>query len=339
MDETTISSAPEGAAPVDFTPMSEDEGDRAIENILAGNAPAKADHVAEGEAQPGAETSTEEDEPLVITDENENPQQIEHAPAKPQTVGHDAMVALEDGRQISVGELIRGTMFQRDYTFKLDGLKKQANDFATWQNTEVQRISQYRDQVLALAQKYVPQPPDRSMLDPNSPNYDFLGYMEQQARYETAMEEVGTLNQQKQADEQAFKERYEADMAKSRVQQLEMFYLGAPKLRDKTQREAFFQDVRNIVPAAYKLDPEELLGLENSGTMLMLYDAIRYRKALAESKKVAQELPAAPKLQGRQRATPQSDQQRDASGRFASLRATGSVEAADRAIEAILSRQ
>lgn len=340
MDEATITSGGDAvAAPVEVTSLSRDEGASAIEKILTGGAPAKADNGAEGEARTSTTTSDEEDDPLVITDDDDDTVETVQAPAKPVDVGDDHMVTLQDGKQISLGELKRNNMFNRDYTFKLEGLKKQANEFTAWQQSEVQRIQEYRDQVLAYARQRMPQPPDRSMADPNSPNYDPFTYQAEQVRYENEVGELTAIQRGKLAEQQAEQERQEAHAAQNRVKELEAFYLALPKLRDETKRNAFFQDVRTIVPQVYGLNAEEILALENSGAMRMVHDAIAYRKALQAGKKVVQDLPGRPKLEGRQRSSPQADQARDMQGRFKALRENnGSFDAAQKAIEAILSR-
>jgi hypothetical protein len=339
MDETTIPSAPEGAAPVEPVSLSRDEGASAIEKILSGGAPSKEDNAAEGEAQTSTKASDEEDEPLVIAEDDDDAGETAQTPAQPQEPGDDTLVTLSNGQKISLGELKKDPFLRRDYTFKLEGLKKQANDFTAWQQAEVQRIQAYRDQVLSYARQRMPQPPDRSMADPNSPNYDPFTYQAEQVRYDNEVAELTAIERGKLAEQQAEQERQEAQAAQNRVQELERFYLALPKLRDETKRNAFFQDVRTIVPQVYNLNAEEILALENSGAMRMVHDAIKYQKALRAGKKVAEELPGKPKLEGRQRSSPAADQSRDMQGRFKALRENnGSFDAAQKAIEAILSR-
>lgn len=338
MDDTTITPVGDDAAPVDNAPMSEDEGDRAIENFLSGGALPKGDNAAEEEAPTGSDTPDGDDEELVIhADDDPDQQQDEKAPA-PATVGDDFMVTLQDGQQISLGDLKRNNLFQRDYTFKLEGHKKQVQEFEAWKSAELQKITQHRDQVLAYAEQHMPQPPDPSMMDQTSPNYDPIGYMEQQHQYQQVVGRLNAISRQKQAEQLEAQRHQEAEAEQRRQYEKERLFLALPKLRDKEKQSAFFADVRKYVPEVYNLDANEILELENSGAMMMVHDAIEYRKALARGKAAVKDLPGKPRLEGRQRSTPQTQQARDAQGRFEALRKTGSVEAADRAIEAFFSR-
>lgn len=340
MEDTTISSGLEAAAPVDMTPMSEDEGERAIESILSGSAPAKADTVAEEKAPASAEASVEDDDTLVIADEDDGGiQETAQAPAQPVEPGDDFLVTLSDGQKISLGELKKSPWFQRDYTFKQEGLKKEKTEFDTWKNTEVQRITQQRDAVLAYAQQHMPQEPDPSMMDSASPNYNPLEYMEQRTRYERTMGQLSAIWEQQQAEQrQAFEQQHQQAQALKAQEQVKL-YQALPKLKDEAKKTAFIEDIKTILPKAYGISAEEVLSLNSAAAMHIVHDALAYRKALERGKAVVKELPAKPKLEGRQRSNPASDLERDAQGRFKALRETGSIEAADRAIEALLSRK
>lgn len=340
MEDTTISSGQAAAAPVELTPMSEDEGDRAIESILSGSALPKGDTVAEGEAPPSAELSDDDGQTLVIDDEdNGSTQETAQAPELPAEPGDDILVTLSDGQKISLGELKKSPFLQRDYTFKTEGHKKAVSEFETWKNTEVQRISQQRDAVLAYAQQHMPQAPDESMMDSSSPNYNPLEYMEQRTRYERTMGQLSTIWEQQQAEQRQAFEQQQQQAQSLRAQEQVKLYQALPKLKDEARKTAFIEDIKTILPKAYGISAEEVLGLNSAAAMHIVHDALAYRKALERGKAVVKELPAKPKLEGRQRSNPASDLERDAQGRFKALRETGSIEAADRAIEALLSRK
>jgi hypothetical protein len=52
-------------------------------------------------------------------------------------------------------------------------------------------LQEQRDFILQVAQQYVPQPPDRSLLDRNSPNFDPITYAALKAEYD---DRIGVLN-------------------------------------------------------------------------------------------------------------------------------------------------
>jgi hypothetical protein len=53
-------------------------------------------------------------------------------------------------------------------------------------------LQEQRDFILQVAQQYIPQPPDRSLLDRNSPNFDPITYAALKAEYD---DRIGVINQ------------------------------------------------------------------------------------------------------------------------------------------------
>lgn len=340
MDDTTISPVGNDAAPVELTPMSEDEGDRAIESLLSGGALPKGDNAAAEKAQPSAELSDEDGQTLVIDDEDDaGSDETAQAPAQPVEPTDDILVTLSDGQKISLGELKKSPFLQRDYTFKQEGHKKQVQEFEAWKTAEAQRISQQRDAVLAYAQQHMPQEPDPSMMDSSSPNYNPLEFLEQRTRYDRTMGQLNAIWQEREAEQHQAQAEQQKQVQSIRAQEQVKLYQALPKLKDEAKKSAFIEDIKTILPKSYGISAEEVLGLNSAAAMHIVHDALAYRKALERGKAVVKELPAKPKLEGRQRSTPMSDHARDEQGRFKALRETGSVEAADRAIEAFFSRK
>lgn len=339
MDDTTIPSGQEAAAPVELGPMSEDEGDRAIESLLSGGALPKGDNAAEEKAQQGAELSDEDGQTLVIDDEDEVSQETAQAPEAPKEPGDDTLVTLSDGSKISLGELKKDPWLKRDYNFKTERHAKAVQEFEALKQAEVQRISQQRDAVLAYAQQHMPQPPDESMTDSSSPNYDPFTYLELKNKYDRTMGQLNAMWQEREAEQQQAQAEQQKQVQSIRAQEQAKLYQALPKLKDEAKKNAFIEDIKTILPKSYGITAEEVLSLNSAAAMHIVHDALAYRKALERGRAVVKELPAKPKLEGRQRSTPMSDHARDEQGRFKALRETGSVEAADRALEAFFSRK
>lgn len=339
MEDTTISSGLAAATPVELTPMSEDEGERAIESFLSGDALPKGDNVAEEKAPTDA-NSDEEDALVINADEDDGQtQETAQAPAQPQEPGDEILVTLSDGQKISLGELKKSPFLHRDYTFKTESHKRAVQEFEARKSAEEQRISQQRDAVLAYAQQHMPQPPDMSMMDSSSPNYNPLEFIEQRTRYEQTMGQLNAIWQEREAEQHALAEQQQQQAQALRAQEQVKLYQALPKLKDEAKRNAFIEEIKTILPKSYGIKAEEVLGLNSAAAMHIVHDALAYRKALARGQAVVKELPTKPKLEGRQRSHPASDLERDAQGRFKALRETGSVAAADAAIEAFLLRK
>lgn len=339
MDETTTIS-PE-TAPVELSPMSESEGERAIANLLDGNL-GKPDPAQSREAQTGTEVSDDDTEGLVFeSDEEGDEPEGQQAPAAP-AIGDDFMVTLKDGEQISLGDLKRNNLFQSDYSRKTEELKAERErvqqETRQWREAEERTLIEKRNAVIALAQHFLPQEPNPEMLDQSSPNYDPVGYMMAEADYKRRMANLNGVLTQKQAEEKAAWEQSQAAAAESFKAERADLFKRLPKFQDDNKRAAFLTEAQTMLKSVYGIDPGEIGQIQRSAYMHILHDAVQFQKLKAKGAQTVKDLPSAPKLEGRQRSTPQTDQARDAEGRFQALRKTGSVEAADKAIEAFLLR-
>jgi hypothetical protein len=158
------------------------------------------------EGEPEAEEATEEaaDEK---TDEEDGPEEV----AGGKFAADAANVRLKDGTVISVQDLKRGYLSQQSFTRGTqDNAKERETLAATKAEVEqyARSLQEQRDFILQVAQQYVPQPPDRSLLDRNSTNFDPVTYAALKAEYD---DRIGVLNQlhgaSKSEQEKAAKEQ------------------------------------------------------------------------------------------------------------------------------------
>lgn len=339
MDATTIS---QETAPVELSPMSEDQGERAIESLLSGNL-AQPDPVPAKEAPAGTE-AVEDDELAGLSIESDDEGgEPEGEPAPAQTIGDDFMVTLSDGQQISLGDLKRNNLFQRDYSRKTEELKTERarveQENRQWREAEEKTLVERRNAILTLAQHFLPQEPNPEMLDQNSPNYDPIGYMTADQDYKrrvTALQ--GVLAQQEQ-ETKAQQEKQQAEARQAFANEHAEFRNRLPKFKDQAKADVFFSEASGILESVYKIDPNVIGRIRTAAELHILHDAVQFQKLKAKGAQAVKQLPSAPKLEGRQRSTPMTEQARDERGRFEALRKTGSVEDADRAIEALLLRK
>jgi len=88
-------------------------------------------------------------------------------------------VRLKDGTVISVQDLKRGFLSQQSFTRGTQDNAKERETLSS-QKAEVEQyarsLQEQRDFILQVAQQYIPQPPDRSLLDRNSTNFDPVTY-------------------------------------------------------------------------------------------------------------------------------------------------------------------
>lgn len=330
----TDTTAPSGS--VEATPMSFDEGVSAIENLL-GDVP-DTDSVEDARAKPAAEVTEapagDEDDALLSALDDGNEGETETTePAAPAPVPDTATVTLEDGTTISIADLKTNHMFQRVFTKKTEELARHKEqleaDYKAKVSEAENEIRQKRDLILDNYHLIVPKEPS---YDPNDP----VGYIEEMAQYQERMKMLNTLWQQKQQEEQKTTEQQQAQMAEYMAEQKQLLVQKLPHLKDDGKREAFKKDVADIGGKVYGVTPEEVSQIADARYMQILHDAIAYQKLKAKAAAVQKQVVAKPKLVQQQRMAPQTIQERDRQGRFESLRKSGSIDAAARAIEALL---
>jgi hypothetical protein len=341
MENTTTS--PE-TGPVADAPLSFDEGVSAIANLLDDD-PETPDLKTPQEA-PKAKTEeasadvADDDEDLDLQFDDADEEDGAEAEPAPSAVTDETEVTLEDGTKISIGQLKRNNLFQADYSRKTEALKAEKAQIQAEVDRRIteehQKIQQERELVWAYAQHHMPQPPDPSLMDSTSPNYNPLEYIEQNTKYEQAMGRVQVIWQRKQAEEQqAFQQQQEQAKAR-RAEELTKLHKALPFLTDSAKREEFKKDITEVVAKAYGFDPAELLLSEDHRILVALRDLARFQKLKAKSKPVREQIAATPKLEPKQRRNPVTEHQRDRHGRFQTLRSSGSLDAAARAIESLL---
>lgn len=334
MPDTTAPSGSVDASPVS---MSFDEGVSAIENLL-GDVPEK-DSVEDAKAKPAAEVTDaplvgDEDDALLSALDDGNEEVTEPSePVAPAVVPDTATVTLEDGTTISIADLKTNHMFQRVFTKKTEELKAERIALHEEHQRKVSEaeneIRQKRDLILENYHLIVPKEP---AYDPNDP----VGYIEDMAHYQERMKMLNSLWQQKQQEEQKTTEQREAEMAEFMATQKQLLVQKLPHLKDDGKREAFKKDISEIGGKVYGVTPEEVSQIADARYMQILHDAIAYQKLKAKAADVQKQVVAKPKLVQQQRMAPQTVQERDRQGRFESLRKSGSIDAAARAIEALL---
>jgi hypothetical protein len=316
--------------------MSFDEGVSAIENLL-GDIP-ETDSVEDAKAKPAAEVvespEGDEDDALLSALDDGNEGEPETAePVAPAAIPDTATVTLEDGTTISIAELKTGHMFQRVFTKKTEEFarykEQQDAEFKAKVSEAENEIRQKREQILENWHLIVPKEP---VYDPNDP----VGYIEDMAHYQDRMKMLNSLWQQKQQEEQKTTEQREAEQAEFLATQRQLLVQKLPHLKDDGKREAFKKDISEIGGKVYGVTPEEVSQIGDARYMQILHDAIAYQKLKAKAATVQKQVVAKPKLVQQQRMAPQTIQERDRQGRFESLRKSGSIDAAARAIEALL---
>jgi len=337
MTDTTTS--PSGT--VDNAPLSFDEGVNAIAGLLDDDPvtdPVKtevakpSDPAAVADPAPGPDDISDDD---LVLDDADLGDLAPAAPEAPSTVNDETEVTLDDGTKISIGQLKRNNLYQRDYSQKTEALaqqRKQLEQEIQQRVSEAERdIAQRRDLILENWQLIVPAKPDMQLLQT-----DPLAYIEQQALYEQRIGQLNALHQSKQQESQQAQERqqeeYQRRMAEQKAKTLEVL----PHLKDAAKLKSFYDDVSAIGQGVYGVTPDEFKSIDDHRYYRILHDAIQYQKIRQKAASVQKQVATKPKLVQQQRQPQQAIQNRDRQGRFEALRQTGSIDAAAKSIEDLI---
>ena len=316
--------SPSGTAD-DTAPLSFDQGVDALSNLDLD--PATPDPQEDQDADAQEDTG---DEPALdaeaTAEDDETTDEPEEVAAGGKFVSRDAKVRLDDGTVISVGELARNNLFQRDYSRKTEEHK------AVVQETQAARerigevalqIAAQRDFLLQVMPKYGPQPPDRAMMDT-----DPIGYMQAKEAFEEASRDYGQMMAAQQADQQRTQSERAEAIESHKAEQRKLLFEKIPEFKDPRVYGQFWTAANDIMVKHYGFKPEELANLVDHRFYPVMRDIVRLHKATAKAPQVtAQMQQKPPLLRGGKRDGQGANISREAANRKETLRKTGTFEA------------
>lgn len=324
------SDLPKGTA--DDAALSLDDGADAIENLFGDpEADLSEDDQAVNEAD--EESDAEGDEPEAEDDdeadaeEGDDQQEEQDGPseyASGRFAADNAKVTLDDGTVITVADLKRNNLFQRDYTRKTQELAEDRKNFQQVQQQVDQyalAIAQQRDFLAQAAQQFMPQPPDKAMRE-----YDPLGYQAAKEDYDERVRVLSQIQAQQHHQQQWAEHERQRQDAELRQQEAARLFEAMPELRDQKVYRKFWDEAVETV-ADYGFSAEELDQMLDHRFYKAVRDLAKYRKAKASQPKVKQDLQNRPKLiKGGKRMDPKAKTSREAQAKSERLRRTGRFE-------------
>jgi hypothetical protein len=317
---------PEGAA--DDGPLSFNEGVDAITNLFDGSDenPDEADEdVAEGDdsEDPEAETEGDEDEAggdEEDADEEDGPDEY----AGGRFASDNAKVTLKDGSTISVQELKRGFLAQQAFTRNSQELARERDAFRAEQeqvNATAQQIAAQRDFLLQVAQRFLPSPPDRSLMES-----DPYGYMQAKQDYEERVAALQHMNTLSQADRQRMEqEQARAQQAFVRQEQ-EALLQAMPELQSPDTYRQFWTDTVQTM-ADFGFSEDEIANVTDHRIYKVFRALSKFQKAQKAAPSVKEQVRGKPVMTGKKRMDPKAKLSREKQGASERLRKTGTFEA------------
>jgi len=209
--------------------------------------------------------------------------------------GFDAKVRLDDGSVITVGDLARNNLFQRDYTRKTTELAAERETFEA-QRSKVgqyaQAMAAERDFFLQVAQHFLPMPPDRSLIETEPRQY-----MAAKEAYEDSMQLIAQLQMQRQAELARHAEDVAIRSHGHRQGEAQRLFEAMPELKQPGVYKKFWQDAVETM-ADYGFSEAELNDAADHRLYRAMSDLIRLRRALKRAPDVPGEIEGRPRLFG-----------------------------------------
>jgi len=317
---------PEPGTAVDTTPQTYDEQVEGLADLL--DDPETPD-LKEGDQD--HEAATDDPEGEVAEDaEDVDGEQAEDGPQDDYAGGRfaadNAKVKLEDGTVISVADLKRNNLFQRDYTVKTTELaekRKQIDSRASEVDQLAQSLNQQREYVLWFAENYLPKQPN-----PSEMQTDPMGYLQRKEAWEQAQSVLNYFSQNKEAETRQKEEMTTKERAERARGEFAQLVEKAPELRDHAKRTSFFETAVKGAAEHYGFSESDIRQIEDHRMVLALRDALAYRRLKSKAPEVSKQVQKRPAMAtGGKRAAPGIKDVRARQDRSERLRRDGSFEA------------
>lgn len=339
---TTESDLPEEGTATDTidAPMSFADGVSGIADLiedpetdLQESAEAESAEQPEDDADDFTLEAEEDGEPEDVDEEaddqsDDGSEDVEYAGGR--FAADNAKVKLDDGTTITVGELRRNNLFQRDYTKKTTELKAERDAFEAEKSSlsqYAQQLDQFREYGEWLVSHLGIQDPGPYKGLANDP-VAYLQHMQAKEQYEAI---VNGFQQFKAAQEQTSAKTKEqaSKEAQDLVQrEIQALHTKLPALKDPAKNKAFWSRLEQGAAEHYGIPAELVQSIGDHRMALVLHDALEGRRLRQAAPKVKEQVQGKPKIvTGSKRPNPQATQGRDKQVRAERLRKTGDFRA------------
>jgi hypothetical protein len=267
------------------------------------------------------ESEDDEDDSEVDQYEDEDDDQEDSEDDNEET--DDLQIRLKDGTVATAKEIEewrQNGLRQADYTRKTQALaedRKVVDHAVQTFHAQRQQFEQAAQVIQQMAQAVLPTPPDQTLLDRSSDNYDPVAYLEQDAKFQAQQKAFQGqyqqyqqyLQQNQQAQKQALVQQIEAE--KQRLAEV------MPEVKDPNRRTAIKAELTEAL-GHYGFEEGELDQIYDSRVILALRDLAKFRKIQAQKPKVKEKSRNAPPIaKPGNRKPKRSNVQRDLDARVA----------------------
>lgn len=320
----------------DVAPATEQDHVAALENLLE---PPETDQPDESEEPEAAQQKTDEDDPLGLdtlaedvaedaADETDGPDaEIKGGRFAPDS----AKVNLDDGTTITIAELKRNNLFQRDYTSKTQALSEERKTLDAereqW-SQYAQSLSQSRDYLAWYAETQVRQKqPEPFKGDALNDPAGFMKWQQDMSEWQTHLQAYQSFMAQRQSEDTRKTGESEQQTQAQQQQQLMALRNAMPVLNDPVKGKAALDALEAGATRLYGYTAEDLKGkaFKDHRDLLVLRDALAFHRIKEKAPKVQEQIAAKPVTPGKRNA-PQAVSVKARQERTERLRKSGSFE-------------
>lgn len=319
------------------TPQTYDEHVEDISKLLGDPEPDPAES-AEEEAATSEPTDVEDDDPLGLeveaedvgeeddeeTDGSEEPE-IKGGRFAPDT----AKVTLDDGTVITVADLKRNNLFQRDYTKKTTELKAEKEAFDAERDSfsqQAQSLDQFIEYAAWHAEQFLPKQPEPFKGNRIADPMGYLEWSQKNDEWQAHVQAYQAFQQQRQIAQQReageTQKQAEARLAKERDALLK----AIPVLKDPVKGQQTWNAIVSGAAEHYGITAEEVNTVGDHRMLVALRDALAYRRIKAKAPQVQAQVAAKPAMKPGKRAPTQEGPTKERQARSERLRQTGSID-------------
>lgn len=297
------------------------------------------------EAAAPVEPEAEEEDPLfadddaedVGTEDADDPDGSDEPEIKGGRFAPDtAKVTLDNGDVITVAELKRNNLFQRDYTKKTTELKAQETEVQTLRSEVdqyAQSLNQSREYLAWYAEQFLPQEPKPFTGDAVRDPVAYMQWQQQRDAWMVHQQAYQTFQQQKAEIEQR-KTGETQKQAQARIKrEQEALFSKIPVLKDPKKGQEAWNTLVSGAVENYDFTAAEVNGLDDHRFALVLRDALAYRRIKAKASQVPEKLTQKPPVRPGRRAAPDARESQGRKERSERLRTSGSLEAGIAALQ------
>jgi hypothetical protein len=313
--------APAGTADNTPAPTSQADVERQVGDALLASLDEEQPEQAEAQTADG-ETDSESTADAAATEETEEEKPEE---VKPEEPDDDVVVRVDGDTKVPLSELKKGYLRQSDYTRKTQEIsetRKQIQAERETLNRAGQELASYLDVATTVLKESIPQPPDPALI-----NTDAIGYLQQKEAYDRGMQRLQAATAARQNIGQQSQQMSQGEMAEIRQRELTLLQERIPELQKQEAKEKLFSEIVEVGGKAYGIKPEEVAQILDHRHIMVLRDAISWRKLQKEKMEAVRKAKSAPPIKPSARVEPGTRDAKQQAAAIDRLKSEGSREA------------